>query len=134
MQLIPEGYRDLISDTSKAIAYLATTLENGAPITAPIWFDVQGDRFRFATSPNSLKFKNMLARPQVSLLIQDPDEIYRYMQVRGRYVSHTTDGSAAYLHRLSNRYIGTDYPEQLGGDDVIVSIRPEQVNVFSWDD
>ncbi len=134
MQLVPESYRDLISDRSKAIAYLATMLDNGAPITAPIWFDVQGEFFRFATSPNSLKFKNMVARPQVSLLIQDPDEVYRYMQVRGRYAEHTTVGSAAYLHRLSRRYIGTDYPAELGGDDVIVSIRPEKVNVFAWDD
>jgi len=134
MERIPEAYRDLISDQSKAIAYLSTTLKSGAPITAPIWFGVREGLICFVTSPNSLKLKNMLERPHVSLLIQDPDEIYRYMQIRGQYTKHITEGSAAYLHMLSNRYIGSDYPTELGGDDVIVYIKPEKVNVFSWDD
>ncbi|MEO0564602.1 MAG: hypothetical protein AAF125_21035, partial [Chloroflexota bacterium] len=77
---------------------------------------------------------NMLQRPYASLLIQDPDVIYRYIQIRGQYSKHTTEGSAAYLNMLSNRYIGTDYPAPLGGDDVIVYITPERVNVFNWDD
>ncbi len=134
MQLVPEAYHDLISDTSKAIAYLSTTLASGAPVIAPVWFGIQDDFVCFVTSPNSLKIKNMLQRPHVSLLIQDPEEVYRYIQIRGQYAKHHTSGSAEYLHRLSNRYIGTDYPTELGGDDVIVYIRPERVNVFSWDD
>jgi len=132
VKLVPEDYRDLISDDSKAIAYLSTTLEDGSPITAPIWFGVQDELICFVSSPNSLKVRNMLHRPQVALLIQDPDVVYRYMQIRGRYVKQTTAGSAGYLHLLSNRYIGKDYPTELGGDDVIVYIKPEKVNVFSW--
>lgn len=132
MKLVPEDYHDLIRDDSKAIAYLSTTLKSGAPVTAPVWFGVQDDFICFVTSPNSLKVKNLLHNPQVAILIQDPDVIYRYMQIRGRYVKQTTEGSAEYLHMLSNRYIGTDYPNELGGDDVIVYIKPEKVNVFSW--
>jgi len=132
MKLVPEDYHDLIRDDSKAIAYLSTTLQSGAPVTAPVWFGVQDDFICFVTSPNSLKVKNLLHNPQVAILIQDPDVVYRYMQIRGRYVKQTTEGSAEYLHMLSNRYIGTDYPNELGGDDVIVYIKPEKVNVFSW--
>lgn len=133
MQLVPDDYRDLISEASKAIAYLSTTLESGAPVTAPIWFGVQDDHICFVTSPRSLKVKNMVQRPQVTLLIQDPDVVYRYMQIRGRYVKQNPEGAIAYLHRLSNRYIGKDYPSTLGDDNAIVFIAPERVNVFSWD-
>ena len=133
MNIVPEAYRDLVSDTSKAIAYLSTTLKSGAPVTAPIWFGVREDFICFATSPNSLKMKNMLARPHVSLLIQDPEVVYRYMQIRGQYAKHETTGSAEYLNMLSNRYIGQDYPSELGGDDYIVYIKPERVNIFTWE-
>ncbi|MEL6273203.1 MAG: pyridoxamine 5'-phosphate oxidase family protein [Chloroflexota bacterium] len=133
MNIVPDAYRDLISDSSKAIGYLSTTLQSGAPVTAPIWFGVQDDHICFVTAPTSLKLKNMVARPAVSLLIQDPDAVYRYMQIRAQYDKQTTEGSAAYLHMLSNRYIGTDYPTELGGDDVIVYLKPTRVNVFSWD-
>ncbi|MEL6406852.1 MAG: pyridoxamine 5'-phosphate oxidase family protein [Chloroflexota bacterium] len=133
MQIVPEAYRDLVSDTSKAIAYLSTALKSGAPVTAPIWFSVRDNHICFASSPESLKVKNMVARPAVSLLIQDPDVVYRYVQIRGTYAKQTTEGSADYLNMLSNRYIGKDYPAELGGDDVIVYIKPERVNVFTWD-
>jgi len=133
MNIVPEAYRDLVSDDSKAIAYLSTTLNSGAPVTAAIWFGVQDDHICFVSGPTSLKVQNVIARPDVSLLIQDPNVVYRYMQIRGKYVKQTTDGSADYLNMLSRRYIGKDYPAELGGDDVIVFIKPERVNVFSWD-
>lgn len=132
MKIVPDDFRDLISDESKAIGYLTTVLKSGAPITAPIWFGVQDELICFVSSPNSLKVKNLLHRPDVALLIQDPDEVYRYMQIRGKYVKQTTEGSADYLHRLSNRYIGTDYPADLGGDDVIIYVEAHKVNVFNW--
>ena len=133
MNIVPEAYRDLISDDSKAIAYLSTTLKNAAPVTAAIWFGVQDEHICFVSGPTSLKVKNMIERPNVSLLIQDPDLVYRYIQIRGKYMKQITEGSADYLNMLSNRYIGKDYPSELGGDDVIVFIKPERVNVFSWD-
>lgn len=134
MKLVPEDYRDLISDASKAIAYLSTTLKSGAPITAPVWFGIRDNFICFVSSPNSLKVKNLLQRPHAALLIQDPNAVYRYIQIRGKYVRQTTEGSAEYLHMLSNRYTGKDYPSELGGDDVIMYIEPEKVNVFSWNE
>ncbi|MEO0598135.1 MAG: pyridoxamine 5'-phosphate oxidase family protein, partial [Chloroflexota bacterium] len=133
MQIVPEAYRDLVSDTSKAIAYLSTTLKSGAPVTAPIWFGVRDDHICFVSSPESLKVKNMVARLAVSLLIQDPDVVYRYIQIRGTYSKDMKESAIEFLHMLSNRYIGKGYPTELGGDDVIVYIKPERVNVFTWD-
>ena len=86
MNIVPEAYRDLISDDSKAIAYLSPTLKSGAPVTAAIWFGVQDEYICFVSGPTSLKVKNMMARPDVSLLIQDPALVYRYIQIRGKYM------------------------------------------------
>ncbi len=133
MNIVPEAYRDLISDDSKALAYLSTTLKSGAPITAAVWFGVEDDHIYFVSGPTTLKVRNIMERPDVSLLIQDPVDVYRYMQIRGKYAKHTTEKSADYLNMLSRRYISKDFPAKLGGDDVIVYIKPERVNVYSWD-
>lgn len=132
MDIIPESHRDLVSDDSKAIAYLATTLPSGAPLIAPVWFGVVDGHIAFFTGDDTLKSRNMKAQPQVSILLQDPEDPYRYVQIRGSYVESDPEGAREFLDMLSNRYIGKDYPD--GGSDsgVIIKIKPERVNVFGW--
>lgn len=132
LDIVPESHRDLVSNESKAIAYLATTLPSGAPIISPVWFGVVGGHIAFFTGDDTLKSKNMKAQPEVSLLLQDPEDQYRYVQIRGRYVESDPEGAREFLDMLSRRYTGDDYPD--GGSDqgVIVKIKPERVNVFSW--
>lgn len=131
VNIIPESHRDLVSEDSKAIAYLATTLSSGAPIISPVWFGVIDEQIAIFTEQKSLKTKNMQARPSVSVLIQDPNDVYRYVQIRGRYVDNITDDVNDFLHELSRRYIGQDYPET-GSDGIILLIEPEHVNIFAW--
>ena len=132
MKCIPESHRDLVSEDSKAIAYLATTLPDGAPVIAPVWFGVMDEQIAVFSGAGSLKAKNMQARPQVSVVLQDPDDTYRYIQIRGRYVNRITQDARAYLDTLSQRYIGKDYPESASDDGCILLIQPERVNVFAW--
>ena len=131
MKIIPEAYRDLVSDTSKAIAYLATTMPDGSPIIAPVWFGVDGEMLLISTSSKSLKAQNMEARPQVAVVLQDPDDVYRFLQIRGTMVGSFPDPDQTYLHRFSRRYIGRDYPDAVD-DDIVYRIQPEKVNVFHW--
>ena len=132
MQIIPESHRDLVSDTSKAIAYLATTLSGGAPVIAPVWFGVIDDHIAVFSGESSLKAKNMRARPDVSVVLQDPEDQYRYIQIRGRYVKQVSEGAREFLDEVSRRYIGKDYPADPSSDGVILFIKPERVNVFAW--
>ena len=132
MKIIPESHRDLVSDTSKAIAYLATTLSSGAPVIAPVWFGVVDDKIGVFSGASSLKAKNMMARPEVSVVLQDPDDQYRYVQIRGRYTDNIEEGAREFLDGLAVRYIGKPYPEETSYDGVILLIQPERVNVFSW--
>ncbi len=132
MNIIPESHRDLVSDESKAIAYLATTLSDGAPIITPVWFGVIDEHICFFTGESSLKARNMIARPDVSVVLQDPDDIYRYVQIRGRYVKHVSEGARDWLNDVSMRYIGKTYTDDPSPDGVIVFIKPERVNVFGW--
>jgi len=132
MNIIPESHRDLVSEESKAIAYLATTLSDGAPVISPVWFGVIDDKIAIFSGESSLKTKNMEAQPQVSVVLQDPDDFYRYVQIRGRYVGNVRENAYEFLDELSRRYVGKDYPEASSTDGVILLIEPFRVNVFSW--
>ena len=132
MSLIPEEYHDLVADDSKAIAYLATTLVSGAPVIAPVWFAYQNNHILIVTERLSLKVKNMMAHPQVSITLQDPENQYRYIQIRGQYIASYPDDDNL-LNELSKRYIGKDYPNDGALDNLVLKIRPEKVNVFTWE-
>lgn len=132
MNIIPESHRDLISEDSKAIAYLATTFSDGAPVISPVWFGIIDEQLAVFSSASSLKVKNMEVRPQVSLVLQDPDDFYRYVQIRGRYVNSISKDAREFLDKISRRYIGKDYPETTSEDGLILLIQPERVNVFVW--
>jgi PPOX class probable F420-dependent enzyme len=132
MNIIPESHRDLVSEDSKAIAYLATTLSDGAPVISPVWFGIVDEQIAVFSSSDSLKAKNMIARPHVSVVLQDPDDVYRYLQIRGQYVKSIGANAREFLDKVSRRYIGKDYPEPTSDNSVILLIQPERVNVFTW--
>jgi len=129
IDIVPESHRDLVSHESKAIAYLATTMPDGSPIISPIWFGVIDDHICFFTGLSSLKTKNLMARPDTAIVFQDPVEVYRYVQVRGKYVKYVEEGARAWLDDVSNIYMGKDYDEA-SEDGVIIFIKPERANVF----
>jgi hypothetical protein len=132
MNIIPESHHDLVSEDSKAIAYLATTLSDGAPVISPVWFGIIDEQIAVFSSASSLKAKNMQARPHVSVVLQDPNDPYRYVQIRGRYVNSISKDAREFLDKISRRYIGKDYPEATSEDSLILLIQPTRVNVFVW--
>jgi hypothetical protein len=64
---------------------------------------------------------------RVSIEISDPDNPYRYLEVRGRVVEITEDGADAHIDRMAKKYLGVDeYPYRRPGEvRVIYKIRPE---------
>jgi hypothetical protein len=79
----------------------------------------------------SVKARNMWARPQVAIVLQDPDDTYRYLQVRGSVVEGVTDSARAarLIKAFSWRYLGKEYPYEIG-DDTIFRIKIERANGF----
>jgi PPOX class probable F420-dependent enzyme len=127
MATIPEKYRDLFE--KKAFAHLATLFADGSPQVTPVWVDYDGTHVRFNTAKGRVKAKNIARDPRVALAIQDPDNPYRYLQVRGRVVEMTEEGADQHIDALARRYLGQDrYPwRQPGEVRVMVKIRPERV-------
>ncbi len=121
---IPATHRDLL--TKKTFAHLATIMTDGSPQVTPVWFDTDGPFIRVNSAVGRLKDKNMRRDPHVALSILDPDNAYRYLEIRGRVVDITEEGGAAHIDALAKKYMDLDtYPmHQPGVARVIYRIEP----------
>jgi PPOX class probable F420-dependent enzyme len=128
MAKMPDQYRDLFT-SKKAFAHLATVGAGGAPQVTPVWVDWDGTHVRFNTAKGRVKVRNLGRDPRVALSIQDPDNPYRYVQVRGRVVEATERGADAHIDALAKKYLGQDrYPFRRPGEvRVMYKVLPESV-------
>jgi PPOX class probable F420-dependent enzyme len=127
MAAIPDKYKDLFE--KKAFASLATVGADGTPQVTPVWVDYDGTHVRFNTAKGRVKQRNLDRNPKVALAIQDPENPYRYLQVRGRVAEKTEAGADAHIDALAKKYLGQDrYPYRQPGEvRVMFKIAPEHV-------
>jgi PPOX class probable F420-dependent enzyme len=122
-----DRYRDILE--KKGFAHLATVGTDGRPQVTPVWVDFDGSHVRINTARGRVKDRNLAKNPQVALSIQDPDNPYRYVQIRGRVTEMTEQGADAHIDGLAKKYMGVDrYPgRQPNEKRVLVKIAPEHV-------
>jgi PPOX class probable F420-dependent enzyme len=129
MNKVPNSHMDLLRDDARAYAYLATVMGDGTPQVTPVWFNTQGETILINSARGRIKDRNMRARPGVAILIADPHDPLRYVQVRGRIVRTTQDGALEHISTLSMKYRGRRWDPVPGQIRVIYSLRPEHVSV-----
>jgi PPOX class probable F420-dependent enzyme len=124
-KVIPDSHLDLFQ--KKAFANLATLMPDGQPQVTPVWVDYDGRYVLINTAANRQKDKNMQRDPRVALSIMDPDNPYRYLEVRGRVAERTLDGADRHIDAMAKKYLGKDkYPwSQPGEARVLYKIEPE---------
>jgi len=121
------NYRDILD--KKGFAHLATVGTDGHPQVTPVWVDFDGTHVRFNTARGRVKDKNLGKNPRVALSVLDPDNPYRYVQIRGRVSEMTEQGADAHIDSLAKKYLGQDkYPYRKPNEKrVIVKIVPDHV-------
>lgn len=124
MLKIPEEFLDLFE--KKAFANLATLMPDGSPQVTPVWCDYDGEFVRVNSALGRQKDKNMRRDPRVALSLQDPDNPYRYLEVRGKVVEITEDGADRHIDSLAKKYMDLEeYPYRRPGERrVIYKIKP----------
>ena len=124
--VIPTSHLDLFK--KKAFASLATLMPDGHPQVTPVWVDYDGQYVVINTAQGRQKDKNLARDGKVALSIMDPDNPYRYLEVRGRVVERTLNGADAHIDAMAKKYLGQDkYPFRAPGEvRVIYKIEPER--------
>ena len=115
MATIPSQYLDLFQ--KPAFASLTTLMPDGSPQVTPVWCDWDGTQVVFNSAKGRQKDRNVRRDPRVALAVIDPDNPYRYLQVRGRVVEITEAGADAHIDKLAKKYMGVDqYPLRQPGE------------------
>ena len=127
---IPDSHVDLL--TKKCFAHLATVNADGTPQSTPVWVDFDGTHILVNSAKGRRKDQNMRERPGVALSMTDPENPYRYLEVRGRIVEVTEEGADAHIDKLAGRYMGVEsYPFRRDGEvRVIYKIKPEHTTTM----
>ena len=127
---IPEKYRDLFE--KKAFGQFATLMNDGSPQVTPVWCDFDGKHVRVNSALGRVKDKNVRRNPKVAISLQDPDNPYRYITVRGTVEDITQAGAEDHIDALAKKYLGKDkYPGRTPGEvRVIYKIRPDRVSAW----
>ena len=127
---IPEKYRDLFS--KRAFANLGTLMPDGRPQVTPVWVDLEGDHVIFNSAKGRQKDRNVRRDPRVALAIVDPDNPYRYLEIRGRVVEITEQGADEHIDKMAKKYLGVDkYPyRQPSETRVIYKIQLEHTTMM----
>jgi PPOX class probable F420-dependent enzyme len=127
MSIIPEGYEDLLQ--RPLYGHLATTRPDNSPQVNPMWFAWDGELIRFTNTSKRQKCKNIQAEPKFAMSVTDPDNPYRYLEVRGELVEILPDPGAKFFLELCARYSApyTEPPAD-AADRVIIVVRPTKTS------
>ena len=110
--------------------FLSALMKDGSPQVTETWVDTDGENVIINTVVTHLKVRNVERDPRVAVAIQDPENPFRYIQVRGRVTAMTTEGGVESIEALSQKYTGRAYPWYGGRDQqrIILTIDPEKVS------
>ena len=120
----PTDFLDLLTDETRALLYLATSMPDGSPQLSPVWFSTDGEYVLINTNEGRIKDRNMKTRPQVAMVIQDPTDQDRYLGMRGEVVGFTREGADEHINWLSLKYYGKPWTYREGQRRIIYRIKP----------
>ena len=103
---------------------------DGTLHTTPVWVDADhGAQLSFNTVRGRTKERDLARDPQVSVLVVDPDDPYRWLSVSGK-ARLEDEGADEQIDRLAQKYLGEErYPARAPGEKrVTVKIEPEKVD------
>jgi PPOX class probable F420-dependent enzyme len=115
---IPASHRDLLQ---AGVATFATIGPDDRPQQTEVWFHEDGDTVALSLNRTRQKTKNLLARPQCSLVIVDPTSPMRYLELRGD-AEITGDDDYAFADRVGQKY-STNLRDWDAPNDTRVKVR-----------
>lgn len=133
---IPSSHKDLLEKPVHVA--LTTVMPDGQPQSSVVWWDYDGENVLINTARGRQKDKNLSARPMATILAVDPQNPYRYLEIRGQVAEETEKGAFEHISKLAKKYAGVD--QYYGGvapadqankeTRVIYKIKPTKVLAF----
>lgn len=100
---LPESHQDLLE--RPIVVALATILPNGQPQVNSVWCTWEAGYLLMFTIHGSQKEKNMRRQPFATMLAVDPQNPFRYLEVRGVVEDMTEEGAEELADKLTQKYL-----------------------------
>ena len=131
---IPESHLDLLERPICGV--LTTLLPDGQPHSCLVWVDQDGTSARVNTTLQRQSGRDLSADPRLSLLVVDPDDTGRFIQIRGD-AELILEGAVEHNDALTRkytrhpRYYGFVYPaeQQALEQRVIIRIHARRITL-----
>lgn len=131
---------ETFNDTQKALidaknfAHVATLFADGRPQVTPVWVDRDGDQLRINSAEGRAKVENLRRDPRIAVEVNNSENPYQYVEVRGEVVEFRHKGADEHIDALAKKYMDLDeYPmRQPGERRVTIVIRPDRIR--GWGD
>ena len=123
---VPQSHVDLL--TAPVVGVLTTLMPGGQPHSCLVWLDYDGECARANTTLERQSGRNLLACPSLSLLVVDPENTGRYIQIRGD-AELVRRGAIEHLDALTRSYTrhpsfyGYVYPQAQRERETRVTVR-----------
>ena len=117
---IPENYRRLL--TEPFYGSLGTVRPDNTVQVSPMWFLYDGETIRFTHTTTRAKYRNLQSNPSMSLAVFDPEQQYRYIEVRGRLLEVIPDPTGAFYVVLGKRYGSADQQPPADSADRVILV------------
>jgi PPOX class probable F420-dependent enzyme len=133
---IPNTHVDLFQEPVHGV--LTTIMPDGTPQSSIVWVDYDGEYVLINTTLERQKGRNMQANPKVTILVIDPKDSSRWIEVRGHVIEMTQSCAESHADTLTQRYCrdkkhfyGDIYPVEQREKEtrVIVRIAPIKVSL-----
>ena len=130
--LIPDSHRDLLD--RPIIVALATTMPDNTIQVTPVWCSYDGTHVIVNATADRQKHRNMRDRPHVTIMAFDPDNQFRYLEVRGIVEEITAEGGGESMNELSLLYTGKpkrygiEAPSREEDERLLYKIKPLKVH------
>jgi PPOX class probable F420-dependent enzyme len=114
---------------AKNFCNVSTLRADGSVQAAPVWVDIEDGKPTLNSAEGRAWPRNLERDPRVTLTVQNLENPYEYVEVRGKVVERTHDGADEHIDALAKKYLGQDtYPyRQPGEQRVIIRVEPEHV-------
>lgn len=117
---------------AKNFCTVSTVRPDGSVHAAPVWVDIQDGQPVLNTAEGRAWPRNLERDPRVTLTVQNMENPYEYVTIRGKVAERTHEGADDHIDALAKKYLDQDqYPfRQPGEQRLIIRVDPEFVHVY----
>lgn len=124
-ETIPESHLDLIAGPYYAV--FTTVNEDDGPENTLVWCSWDGEHVLVNTAKGRRKDRNVRRNPNVAIFVLDPEDMFRWIDVRGIVTEIEPDPDAANISAHAKLYVGV---ENYYGDYQDIALKEKEERII----